>query len=178
MAALKYIEKVPEAERSSFEAKVRVVAGNLNVNPDWLMCIMQHESDLNPQAVCKFKGDNPDPSIRCKTRATGLIQFMPATSKNLGTTNEALYKMSRNDQMDFVYSYYKCFKGKYKTFTDLYCVNFWPAAVGKPDEFVFETKSMSAETVAKQNPLFDLNKDFKITMAEFKQYVKQRFGIC
>ena len=46
----------------------------LNIDPKDLLGIMNSESGLNPQAVNKSSG------------ATGLIQFMPATAKSLGTT--------------------------------------------------------------------------------------------
>ncbi|MDI9636218.1 hypothetical protein QM565_10540 [Geitlerinema splendidum] len=39
------------------------------------------------------------------TRATGLIQFMPYTAKELGTSPDALCKMSQVEQMQWVERY-------------------------------------------------------------------------
>lgn len=43
--------------------------------------------------------------------------------------------------------------------------------MGKADDYVFATNKLSAALIAKQNPAINKNKDGKITMAEFKQYV-------
>ncbi len=51
-------------------------------------------------------GGTFDPAKRNLTSgATGLIQFMPATAKGLGTSTEALAKMSFADQMKYVEKY-------------------------------------------------------------------------
>ena len=42
-----------------------------------------------------------------KTKATGLIQFMPTTAKDLGTTIEALKAMDFMTQLDWVFKYFE-----------------------------------------------------------------------
>ena len=54
---------------------------------------------------------------------------------------------------------------------DAYVAVFFPAAIGKPDNWNFETKKIKRSTVARQNPGIDLNKDGTITVAEFKGYL-------
>ena len=100
--------------------------------------------------------------------ATGLIQFMPATVKGLGTTTAALAKMSNVEQLNWVHKYYSLKAGKFKSGEDLYLYNFFITAVGKPDSFVIESKNLKASTIAKQNPAFDLNKDGQITVGEWR----------
>ena len=131
-----------------FENKVSAIAYNLGVKPEWLMFCMWFESRLNPGIVNSIG-------------ATGLIQFMPATALSLGTTCKQLKLMSNIQQLHYVDLYFNqpCFRFKsYKSFVDLYCAIFWPAAVGKDDNF-----KIGGLKVAKCNPLFDVLKDGQIT---------------
>lgn len=177
------------ADKSNFIAKVQQIAVNLGINPNWLMFVMKIESGLNPQAVNKQPASTPgydengqlvkpagvqdssDPETRAIYRATGLIQFMPKTAKGLDTLNEELYNMSGVNQLNYVYKYYLPYKGKIKSLADLYLITFFPAGLGKTDDFIFKTSSVSAEKIALANPGIDLNKDKKITLAEFKQFI-------
>lgn len=155
-----------------FLRKVKSIATKLKVNENWLLAVMYNESRFNPKAVHKRKGDAENAEERSKSRATGLIQFMPETAKGLDTSTRAVYKLSALDQLDFVYKYFAPFAGKINTFTDLYLITFFPAAIGKADTYVFSTKTLPAEKVAQYNAPFDLNKDQKITVAEFKSWLK------
>ena len=58
-----------------------------------------------------------------------------------------------------------------KSVYDLYLATFFPAALGKADTWVMQTSSLSAQTIAAQNQIIDLNKDGQITVGEFKEYV-------
>jgi hypothetical protein len=155
--------------KDAFVAKVIAISAKLGIKPNWLMVVMHNESGINAQIVNKQKGDSSDPYTRSAYRATGLIQFMPTTAVWLGTSTQALYKMTNLEQLDYVYKYFKGFAGKIKSYFDLYMITFFPVAVGKPDDFVIQSKSVSASTIARQNPSFDINKDFKITVGEAKQ---------
>lgn len=59
----------------------------LGIDPSDLKAVIYSESGGNPKAV------NPN------GRATGLIQFMPKTAKNLGTSVEEIYNMSAEEQL-------------------------------------------------------------------------------
>lgn len=155
---LLYIEKV-KTNQKQFAAKVELISAKLGINPNWLMLVMHSESRLNHQAVNKVGG------------ATGLIQFMPATAQWLGTTTNDLKNMSNVDQLDYVFKYFKPFSGKLKSYYDLYMACFFPAAIGKPDDFIIQTKNLKAEVIAQQNPAININKDDIITVSEFKKYV-------
>lgn len=143
-----------------FISKVKEVSNRLSINPNWLMQVMKSESGLSPSRQNPIGG------------ATGLIQFMPSTAANLGTTTWQLKQMTGVQQLEYVYKYFKPFKGKIRSYYDLYLVTFFPAAIGKPDSWVFESKNLSASSIAKQNPGININKDNKITIAEFKQYLQ------
>ena len=160
MSTLLYIDKIPASQQAAFTAKVKTIAAKLLVDPNWLMQVMKAESGVNPQAVN---------ATGC---ATGLIQFMPKTATNLGTTTAALYKMNAVEQLDWVYKYFSPWTGKLKSYYDVYAVTFFPLIVGKPDTWVVESKDLSAALIARQNKIIDINKNGQITVGEFKQYVK------
>ncbi|HEY4787638.1 MAG TPA: transglycosylase SLT domain-containing protein [Bacteroidales bacterium] len=157
-------EKLPDVER-----RIQQVCTLLGIKPAWLMMVMWSESRLDAQSVNKQPGDSDNPQIRTANRATGLIQIMPDTALNLGTTTKALYFMNAIDQLGYVYKYFKPWTGKIKSYFDLYLVTFFPDAVGKPDDYILQTKKLSASTIAKQNPFFDVNKDGKLTVGEIKR---------
>lgn len=97
--------------------------------------------------------------------ATGLIQFMPATARELGTTTNALAAMTAEDQLNYVFRYFEPWKGKLHDLDDLYMVILWPRAVGKPDDYVLFDRNISP-TAYRQNAGLDLNRDGKVTKAE------------
>ena len=161
--SLLFEEKVTR-NRATFIAKVKSISAKLLIEPDWLMAVMYKESGINEKAV------NPNGG------ATGLIQFMPATAKSLGTTTAALRAMSNVEQLDYVYKYYKPYVTKLNSYPDLYLATFFPAALGKSDDCVLQTSSLSAKTIARANPAIDLDKDDKITVGEFKEYCYKQFS--
>lgn len=162
---------IPKVEVVEFNKKLDSVCTTLEIKPAWLLQVMYMESRLRPNAE-----NTVFPFYRKKTifdgYATGLIQFIPQTARDLGTTTEALKSMSRIQQLDYVLKYFMPYKGKLKSFFDVYLVVFFPAAVGKPDDYVFEAKNISRSLVARQNPAIDRNKNGEITMLEFKEYCK------
>lgn len=157
-----FAEYVKE-NKSYFLDKVEEISRKLMIAPEWLMAVMFKESKLNHKAVNSTTG------------ATGLIQFMPATAKGLGTSTTALKNMSNIEQLDYVYKYYRPYISKLNSYPDLYLATFFPVALGKSDSFVMQTNSLPASTVARQNPAIDINKDGKITVGEFKEYCYKQF---
>jgi hypothetical protein len=156
--SLIFIDKV-KTNKAEFEAKVIDIAAKLDINPNWLMLVMNSESGINEKARnTKYPVQGG--------YATGLIQFIPSTAKGLGTTTDALYNMSNVEQLDYVYKYFKPYRDKIESFVDLYMVTFFPIAVGKPSNWVLQAKNISAGAIARSNPIFDLDKNGTITVAE------------
>lgn len=151
-----YENKVPPA----FAGKVKQIAARLGVNPDHLMAIMWSESRLDLSAR------NP------RGGAVGLIQFMPATAEGLGTTAEKLLKMTGEEQLDYVELFFRPYAAHCRTFADLYLACFFPAAIGKPDGYVLQTRRLPARVIARQNPIFDTDGDDRITVGEFRAKLK------
>lgn len=142
--------------QSQFQEKVRDIADRLGIDPNWLMMCMWIESKLNHQAQNPLSG------------AVGLIQFMPSTAASLGTSTAALLAMSNVEQLDYVYKYLKAYQWRMRSFVDVYFAIFFPRAIGKPDEYILATSSLSASKIASQNSGYDLNKDSALTVGEVK----------
>lgn len=164
-----YSNKIPTNDL----LKVVEVSHKLGVHPNWLMAVMNFET-----------GGTLSPSTKNNIGSVGLIQFTrDRAGVEYKTINGVRYqlselaKMSFTRQMDVVYEYFKPFKGKIKSFLDLYLVTFFPVALGKSNDFVFQTSGLSASLIAKQNPIFDTNKDSKITKGEVLEFWKKKLGI-
>lgn len=159
---LPYINILPKSQQAAFSDKVMLISDKLDINPAWLMQVMKNESGINPSAQNIQDGH---------TVAAGLIQFTSATAKGLGTSIQSLLSMSAASQLDYVLKYYLPFKKYLKSYPDMYLATFFPAAMGKPDTWVFQSSSLSAALIARQNAGIDLNKDGQITVGEFRKYV-------
>jgi len=149
--ALLYENKIP-MNTAAFVAKVIDISKKLGINPNWLMFAMNLET-----------AGTMSHTIVNSIGATGLIQFLPSTAAGLGTTTAALRQMTNVQQLDYVYKYLKVYAIKFKAFEDVYCAIFYPVLIGKPDNYVIPSTA-----VARQNPLFDINKDLKITKLEVR----------
>lgn len=148
---------------SDFIGKVKEVSCMLDINPNWLMLVMDLET-----------AGTFDPSITNKLGYTGLIQFGEAAASDCGTTTARLRNMNGVQQMDFVYKYLRRYKSRIKNFQDVYLAVFFPAAIGRPEDWVLHTSRLSPARIAKWNPLFDTNRDMKITVKEIKDKLISR----
>ena len=149
--------KVPAA----FRAKVIEVARRLRMDPSILMAVMAFETGR------QFKASTPAGA----SSAVGLIQFMPATAKALGTTSSALAKMSEIEQMDYVEKYLAPFAGRLNDLPSAYMAVLWPRAVSKPLSHVLWARG---EPQYGPNKGLDVNADGKVTKAEAAFRVEQQ----
>jgi len=143
--------KIPDLMINSGYGNVQLVTG-----ADMLMACMAFET-----------GETFSPTIKNGAGAPyyGLIQFGKAAATDCGTTVEALVKMTAEQQLEYVYKYFKPLTGKLRTVSDLYMKILWPAAVGKAEDFVLWTQQ-DRPTTYLQNKGLDVNKDGAITKAE------------
>ena len=144
-----------------FRERVAAIAVRLSVDPNWLMAAMAFETGN------RFTPD----VINARSGATGLIQFMPRTAIGLRTTTELLAKMTAVEQLGKVDEYLLPFAGSMRSLDDLYMAILWPAAVGKPDDYVLFAEGGSAYA---QNRELDVDKDKTITKAEASAFVRKR----
>lgn len=140
----------------TFKERVKWVADSLGCDVNYLMACMAWESRESFSA-----------SIRnaAGSGATGLIQFMPRTAKALGTTTAKLAAMTPEDQLRYVYYYFKPYAGRLHNLGDVYMAILWPKGVGQPDHYVLFDRT-KAPTTFRQNAGLDLNKDGLVTRAE------------
>lgn len=131
-----------------FVSKVKDIAYKLGMDENWLMFVMDYESQLNPRAVNSGSG------------ATGLIQFLPSTAQGLGTSTTELLGMSSVNQLDFVYDYLKPYRSDVKDYYSTYLSVFYPNALGKDDSYTFPSNVVSS------NPSFFKHGN---TLADFKK---------
>ncbi len=141
----------------AFRDRVFWIQDQLRLPADYLMAAMAFES-----------GESFSPSVRnaAGSGAVGLIQFMPSTARNLGTTTERLAKMSAEDQLNYVYKYFKPYIGRLATLSDVYMAILWPRAVGQPESYPLFVRGRAPLANYEQNAGLDTNKDGVITKAE------------
>lgn len=95
--------------------------------------------------------------------ATGLIQFMPQTAIDLGTTVQQLARMSAVQQMDYVEKYFRPYAKDVHNVKDMYLCILLPKYRSAPDDAVLFTDG----TVAyRQNSGLDKNSDGQVTKLE------------
>ena len=148
----------------TFKERVIWVAESLGCSPDDLMACMAWES-----------AETFSPNVRnaAGSGAIGLIQFMPKTAVALGTTTADLAKMTAEDQLKYVYLYFKPYAGRLHNLGDIYMAILWPAGVGKDDRFVLFDRTKTPTTF-RQNAGLDLNKDGAVTRGECLVKIKEK----
>jgi hypothetical protein len=157
-----YISKI-----DSFEVKVKFISEKLNIPPEWLMSVMYSESRFNSKAV-NFKGSG----------AVGLIQFMPNTAKELGTTTAKIGKMTELEQLDFVFQYLDIYRkkyGEYKSLTDLYLAILYPKA--REGEICFELYGFPSKAY-KQNKGLDYDKNGSVTTWDIEKRMQRLYPVA
>lgn len=145
-------KKVDEAFRNEVFA-ICTRFGWREQHASWLMGCMAFES-----------GHTFSPTIKnaAGSGAIGLIQFMPATARGLGTSTELLSKMSAEGQLRYVELYFKAYAARIDSLSDMYMAILLPKYVGKPEESVL----FSSGIAYRQNSGLDANDDGKVTKAE------------
>jgi hypothetical protein len=150
---------------TAFLGEVKRVSQKYEIKEGDLLGLLASESRFDPAAG--QIGDH-----------VGLIQFGVSEARSVGTTQDALKKMSRAEQMKYVDKYFETRKLKKGAGAgQLYATVFAPAyASGDPNRVLYSSPSRE---YASNAPL-DSNRDGKITVAEMGgriQQKKKEFGI-
>lgn len=150
--------------------EIERIAAKYNHSPVDLMKVMSFES-----------GNTFDPAKRnaAGSGAVGVIQFMEKTANGLGTTPQALSKMTLLEQLKYVDKFFAQFNRKLKQnpgIEGLYMSVLYPAAIGKPSNYVLFPQSTDPKEKLKytQNKGLDTDKDSKITVKEATDKVRNR----
>jgi len=139
----------------NFWIELQAVASRLQTQPAWLLNVMASESLFNPAARNPLPGQT----------ASGLLQFIEATARRMGTTTEAIRRMSPLDQLRLVERYLEPFKGRLNTLPDVYMAVFRGSIVEGGDEAVVVDSSKKPRVYA-LNRSIDLDNDKRITKGE------------
>ena len=137
----------------------------IGCNPIYLMTVISFETGR----TFSPKARNPNSS------ASGLIQFMSATAKRLGTTIQVVRLMSFEDQLRLTVRYFDSVLPKNRLYiglADLYMAVLWPKAVGKPMNYrLFRSPSRSYQV----NRGLDKAKKGYVTKADCMVHLKKHF---
>jgi len=110
-----------------------------------------------------------------KSKAVGLIQFVPDTAARLGVTTDQLKTMGAVKQLDYIEKYFG--NRKFNNAYDLYLFVFFPLGVGKPSSFILQSKNQSAQLISSQNPTIATSAGKRpgdpLTVNDFYIYVKK-----
>jgi peptidoglycan hydrolase-like protein with peptidoglycan-binding domain len=165
-------EDLAAIQSPEFNDKLNKIGQKLGIDPKDLLRIMKFET-----------GGSMSPSQGSGTSsAVGLIQFMPQTARDLGTTSQDLARMSAVEQLDYVYKFYKM-NGVQPGMDvgDLYMLTFMPAAVNKPDDFVLGDANggnvfgLNKAKVWQQNPAFGKSQGKSyFTVGDVKSTIERR----
>lgn len=156
--------------------KVIDVCARLNINPNWLLAVMYFET-----------ARTLSPSKTNSIGSVGLIQFTRdkkgveyKTINGVQYSLASLGQMSFVQQMDVVEVYLKqVIKSVGKSlmsFDDTYFAVFFPNAIGKAENYIFQTSGLSASLIATQNPAFDTDKNNQIVKSEVTAYFRKLYG--
>jgi hypothetical protein len=150
-------DKIKSENRDAFVLDVKSKAKRLDIPYEDLMIMIYLESRLN------YKARNPY-KFQDGTYAVGLFQITPIARKQLGITYEQLLKMDEFEHLDLLYKYFKPFKGRINSFSDLYLANFMPSYLGKSDSKKFP------------NYVIEANKGLGVTIGQFRQVANARYN--
>ncbi|HLW67911.1 MAG TPA: hypothetical protein VKS79_21520 [Gemmataceae bacterium] len=155
-----------QALSMDFINKVEAIARDLKTDANYLMAAMAFET-----------GETFSPSIQNpQSSAIGLIQFLPQTAKNLGTSIGALSAMPAVEQLDYVELYLAPYAGRLNSLQDVYMAILYPAAIGASSDYVLFDANSADPHIRKayrQNSGLDSNGDGLITVAEATQLVSR-----
>jgi len=152
-------------ERTSpaFRRELLAVAERLDTDPNYLAATMQTESGFDAAAFNPTGGGG------------GLIGFMPATARALGTTVAKLRRMGDARQLRFVERFYSPFAGRLDSPRAVKLATFLPAFIDAPDSTVLgrrgateilKPSGLSLGVIYEQNAGLDSNQDGMITAGE------------
>src|SRR5215475_9715094 len=145
-------------DQPNFYIELQATAKRLETEPAWLLNVMASESLLDPTARNGLPGQT----------ATGLLQFIEKTAQRMGTTTEAIRRMSSIEQLRLVEKYLMPFRGRLNSLSDVYSAVFRGFIAEGGDASVVAPlgKSNKERRVYSLNRWLDFNGDGKITKGE------------
>ncbi|MCL1636173.1 LysM peptidoglycan-binding domain-containing protein [Luteimonas sp. SX5] len=150
---------------SEFITEVEAMAQRLGTRPEYILAVMSFET-----------GGSFSPGQRnnAGSGATGLIQFMPNTARELGTSTDALARMSAVDQLQYVERYFnnRSDPGELNTLEGVYTAVLYGSPRPDPNSTLFSQGSAAYRA----NAPLDTNRDGRITAGEATSFVRGRIN--
>jgi hypothetical protein len=145
-------------DQPGFWIELQAIAKRLKTEPAWLLNVMASESSFNPAARNGLPGQT----------ATGLLQFIEDTAQGMGTTTEAIRRMSPVEQLRLVEKYLTPFCGRLNSLGDVYLAVFRGFIVEGGDATVIAPldNSNKERRIYSLNRWLDFNSDGRITKGE------------
>ncbi|ELY4819212.1 hypothetical protein SM094_003911 [Cronobacter malonaticus] len=167
----KFTEKFGVIKAEAFRTKLLEVSRELNIDANYIMACIALETGKT------FRTDIKNPG----SSATGLIQFMDDTAKDLGTSTRKLRLMNHVEQMEYVKKYFKMQADNVGvptekwTLEDVYYSIFRPKTILLgPNDIVYET---SDGDYYSKNLYHDRNSDGKITKNEIAENIRINYKL-
>lgn len=162
----KFTEKFGLIKADAFRSKLLDVSRELGIDPNYIMACIALETGKT------FRTDIKNPG----SSATGLIQFMADTAKDLGTSTRQLRAMDHVEQMEYVKKYFKMqadnvgVPTEQWTLEDVYYSIFRPKTILLgPNDIVYQR---SDGDYYSKNLYHDRNNDGKITKNEIAENIR------
>lgn len=148
-----------------FRDSVLWIEGQLGLKANFLMPCIAFETGLTFSPSIKNKNSS----------ATGLIQFMNATAKQLNTTTAKLAAMSAVQQLAYVYRYFKAFGSNLADWTleDVYMAILLPTMIGRG----LDEKMRWSDDAYAVNRGLDLDKNGVITKREATEKIRALYAL-
>ncbi|GGI87268.1 transglycosylase SLT domain-containing protein [Deinococcus wulumuqiensis] len=156
--------KTPPLTPTGANASVSALTGvaeRLGIDPQALLAVAFKESALNPAAVNKASG------------ASGLIQFLPSTARGLGTTAEAVRRMSPTEQAPYIERYLREAGVRPGASLEQVYAAVFAGSASKTGRVLYTTADGRAYS---DNKGLDLDGDGKITSMEAAQSAGNAWG--
>lgn len=146
--------------------KIKAISARLNCSPEDLKALILSESGGNPKAYNK------------KSKAAGLIQFLPSTAKEYNLTTDQIRNMPQEQQLDYVEKYladrkkWQSFKqGEKLDQATLYCLVLCPSYAKKGAK---ESLYKKGSTSYAQNAGLDTDHDGRITKLDLAKRINDK----
>lgn len=167
----KFTEKFGVIKADAFRSKLLEVSNELSIDPNYIMACIALETGKT------FRTDIKNPG----SSATGLIQFMDDTAKDLGTSTRQLRAMDHVEQMEYVKKYFKMQANNVGvpteqwTLEDVYYLIFRPKTILLgPNDIVYQR---SDGDYYSKNLYHDRNSDGKITKNEIAENIRVNYKL-
>ena len=145
-------------DQPNFWTDLQAIAKRLKTEPAWLLNVMASESLFDPKARNGLPGQT----------ASGLLQFIESTAQSMGTTTEAIRRMSPVEQLRLIEKYLTPFRGRLGSLADVYLAVFRGFIIegGEASVIAPLDNSNKERRIYSLNRWLDFNGDGKITKGE------------